>query len=165
MEQHIYKCNLIVAIHVQKCCDKVKSLLVSDHLPWLKDEKNGPDYPTTSTIILLKWPTTKGNYNKYRGSRTRIGKGKIQCCSLLSKQTKQAQKGMEEEVGRFSHKAKTVKIAPIGNLWCCVHLRSSVAFMYKWHMYGVPMDDPVDVFCDTCEVVMKASNFESSFER
>ena len=51
----------------QKCYEKVKTFLGSTRVLWTRDGKNGPDDPTTSMSILIKWLTTETNYSKYRG--------------------------------------------------------------------------------------------------
>lgn len=65
-------------------------MLGTNRLLWTKDGKNGPDDPTTSMSILLKWLTTEGNYNKYRGGSGSLGKGKMYWCNILSQEIKQA---------------------------------------------------------------------------
>ena len=105
--------------------------MASDRLLWSKDGKNGPDDLTTSMSILLKWITTEGNYNKYRGGPTSHGKGKIYWCTLLSDEIKKA--GIRRH---RSLKAIKNKIANIKDLFKNAH--------YWAHQTGagVKEDDP-----------------------
>lgn len=65
-------------------------MLGSERLLWTRDGKGGPDDPSTSMSILLKWLTAEGNYNKYRGGPTSHGKGKMYWASILSSDMKEA---------------------------------------------------------------------------
>ena len=40
--------------------------------------------------ILLQWLTAEGNYSKYRGSATSLGKGKLYWANILSQKMKEA---------------------------------------------------------------------------
>ena len=65
-------------------------MLGSDCLLWTCDGKGGPDDPNTLMSILLKFLLAEGNYNKYRGGPSSLGKGKLHWASLLSTQMKEA---------------------------------------------------------------------------
>ena len=61
----------------------------------------------------------------------------------------------------------TVEAATFGSdfVALCICKELIVALHYKLRMFGVPLDGPVDVFCDNRGVVMNVSKPESTLQK
>ena len=103
---------------------------------WDCDGKNGPDDPTTSISILIKWWMEEGNYSRFCGKNNN-GVKKIQFCDLI------AQRISNETTSKRDAKNVLNKIQHIERAWRKAHI-----FATSETGAGIQDEDGVDTFND-----------------
>ena len=89
-----------------------------------------------------------------------------------NKVTRRSQTGFIIFVNRapviwFSKKQSTVECSAFSSEFLAMRtcIEEVVSLRYKLRMFGVPVEDPTDIFCDNNSVVMNSSNVESKLNK